>query len=255
MVVGRQVAAVVVAHDDVDELRLRALLREVGDEAAHVVRDLLGDAGAAVAGILVLRERGPLQVPDLVRLALVAVRHARLQAVDVGPPRFEAEVPEHVVERPVLEHEHDDVVDLAEVGEGRVGRGRHVGRRASRPSHGQKRSVTWSATSFGRFFSAASASTKWPSSDTVSGSRVKRHEQVGQRRGRGEAVHHRRQVAVRAGEMRPLIDAVAHPRGRARGTRPPGSTFCLSISFASSGNRCQAVREQVGRLFQASPAR
>ena len=122
MVVRRQVAAVVVAHDHVDELRLLALLREVGDEAAHVVADLLGDARAAVAGILVLRERCPLEVPDLVVLAPIDVRHARLQPVDVGPPRFERQIPEHVVERPVLEHEHDDVVDLAEVGEGRVGR-------------------------------------------------------------------------------------------------------------------------------------
>ena len=169
--------------------------------------DLLGDARAAVAGILVLRERCPLEVPDLVVLALIGVRHARLQPVDVGPRRFERQIPEHVVERPVLEHEHDDVVDLAEVGEGRVGRSR-CGLCARALAIGQKRSDTWSATSLGRFFSAASVSTKWSSSNTVSGSRVSGTSRSESGVARCEAVHHRRQVAVRTGEMRPLIDAV-----------------------------------------------
>ena len=134
---------------------------------------------------------------------------------------------------------------LARVGSAAAARGC-----ASRPSHGQKRSGTWSATSFGRFFSAASVSTKWPSSNTVSGSRVKRHEQVGQRRGRGECVHHRRQLAVRAGEMRPLVDAVLllvveHEERVLR------AHLLLVHVLGELGQPVQAVREQVGRLFQA----
>jgi len=132
VVVDGQVAAVVVAHHDVDELRLRAALRKVGDEAAHVVRDLLGDAGAAVAWVLVLRQGRTLEVPNLVALALVAVRHARLQAVDVRAGALEAEVAEHVVERAVLEHEDDDVLDLLQVGRGFVGDRLDVGRPGGR---------------------------------------------------------------------------------------------------------------------------
>jgi hypothetical protein len=136
VVVDREVASVVVAHDHVHELRLLAFLREVGDESAHVPAHLLGDAGAAVARILVLRQRRPLEVANLVRLAAVDVCHARLQAVDVGPAGLDRQVAEHVVERAVLEHEHDDVVDLAEVLKGRVG-GR--GRGAPPPRYGQER--------------------------------------------------------------------------------------------------------------------
>jgi hypothetical protein len=56
---------------------------------------LLGRGRAAVTGILVLRQRRPPQVANLVALAPVHVRHARLQAVDVRPPCFEREVAEH----------------------------------------------------------------------------------------------------------------------------------------------------------------
>jgi hypothetical protein len=50
------------------------------------------------------------------------------------PAGLEHQVAEHVVERPVLEHQYDDVVDLAEVRERRIG-GRS--RRAPSSSHGQ----------------------------------------------------------------------------------------------------------------------
>ena len=122
MVVHGQLAPVVVAHHHVAELRLLPLLGEVRDEAAHVVAHLLRRAPAAVARVLVLRQRGSLQVADLVLLASVGVRHARLQPVDVRSLGLEREVPEHVVEGAVLEHEDDDVVDLAEVREIGVGR-------------------------------------------------------------------------------------------------------------------------------------
>ena len=54
------------------------------------------------------------QPEDRVRTALVLVRHSLSQAVDVRPVRSEAQVAEHVVERAVLEHQHDDVLDLVE---------------------------------------------------------------------------------------------------------------------------------------------
>ena len=120
VVVGGEVGAAVVAHDHVDRGSLRPALGVVGDEAAHPVRDLLGDAGTAVAGILRLRQRSPLQVPDRVLLALVAVRETGRRPSTSVPTRFEAQVAEHVIEGAVLEHQHDDVLDLLEVGDALV---------------------------------------------------------------------------------------------------------------------------------------
>jgi hypothetical protein len=51
------------------------------------------------------------------RVTFMRVGHSRLEAVDFEPVVLEAEVAEHVVERAVLEHEDDDVVDLVERGD------------------------------------------------------------------------------------------------------------------------------------------
>jgi hypothetical protein len=50
----------------------------------------------------------------------VLVGHLGSKPVDVGTLAVEAEVAEHVVERPVLHHEDDDVLDLVESGDGLV---------------------------------------------------------------------------------------------------------------------------------------
>lgn len=57
------------------------------------------------------RQRALGEVPNGIVRALPAVLQSRLQSVDLGPAFLEREVAEHVVERPILEEQHDDVLD------------------------------------------------------------------------------------------------------------------------------------------------
>ena len=115
VVVDGERVGVVVADDDLRVGDVRVLLREVLDEAARVALQLLVDAVGRVARVVGLVERRPLELVHRVRLAGVLVLHPGLQAVDVVAPALEAQVAEHVVEGAVLEHEHDEVLDLREV--------------------------------------------------------------------------------------------------------------------------------------------
>src|SRR5262249_42662766 len=93
-------------------------------EAAVVVLELLVDRRAAVRGVLRLRqarvdelvhaEAKAVVLRELPARVRVRVRHLRRQAVELRPPAREPQVPEHVVERPVLHHPADEVVDRAE---------------------------------------------------------------------------------------------------------------------------------------------
>jgi len=121
-VVDRKLLAVVVAHDDdrLDRARICSRLDVVGGEAAVPARELLVHARARVARVLLLCEGRPLEPEDGVRATVVLVRHAVAQAVDVEPVLLEVEVAKHVVERAVLEHEHDHVLDVVERCDGLV---------------------------------------------------------------------------------------------------------------------------------------
>ena len=44
------------------------------------------------------------------------VRELRPQTIDIAATTLEREIPEHVVEGAILEHQDNDVVDLPEVG-------------------------------------------------------------------------------------------------------------------------------------------
>jgi hypothetical protein len=115
VVVSWQVRSCVVAHHEIDVGRFRTRLGVVRYKAGHPIGDLIGGAGAAVTRVLGFGQRGALKVADPVLLALIRVRHRGLQTVNVGSAGLETEIPEHVVERAVLEHQDDDVVDLFEV--------------------------------------------------------------------------------------------------------------------------------------------
>jgi hypothetical protein len=52
---------------------------------------------------------------DRISAAGVLVSEIGLQAIDVATSTLEREVSEDVIERTVLEHQHDHVVDLLEV--------------------------------------------------------------------------------------------------------------------------------------------
>jgi hypothetical protein len=114
--VDRQVLGRVVRHHEpgVGASRLPRL-HEVRDEAAAVVRQLLVDAPAGVARVLRLLHRRPRRRVHVVGLTAVLVAHRERRALDVGAALLDRQEAEHVVERPVLHHQDDDVVDLAEV--------------------------------------------------------------------------------------------------------------------------------------------
>jgi hypothetical protein len=70
----------------------------------------------------------------------VLVPHRGLEPVHLRVDPLELQVPEHVVERPVLHHQDDHVVDLPEVRRTRVWIGTHVSslRSAQRSAEGDQ---------------------------------------------------------------------------------------------------------------------
>ena len=115
--VHRELRGGVVGHDDprVAHERTAAGLHVVADEAGALVLQLLVDAPARVAWILRLHELGARGGMDAVRLAPVLVLHLEGWTLDVVAMLLDRQEAEHVIERAVLQHQDDDVVDLLKV--------------------------------------------------------------------------------------------------------------------------------------------
>jgi hypothetical protein len=95
---------------------------EVGDEPAAVVAELLVDTRARVIGILCLAGERGAPAERMHRMRRAVRRDVGLPA---GEPVYvvatvERQVSEHVVERAVLEHQHDYVLDLLKILHARV---------------------------------------------------------------------------------------------------------------------------------------
>ena len=112
---GQMFRRVVRHHDAGVGAAALAGLHEVRDEAAAVVGELLVHAPTRVARVLRLGHRRSRRRMNVERLAAILVLHRRRGPLDVFAALVDREEAEHVVERPVLHHQDDDVVDLAEV--------------------------------------------------------------------------------------------------------------------------------------------
>ena len=117
MVEHGQIGCVVVAHHDA---RIALLDPATGERLRVARRETVHRAPVDLS---VGRRRSVLWVPEFVRevrscemmdrvaTSVVIVGHPGCQTVDVVPAALERQVPEHVIKRAVLQHEHDDVLD------------------------------------------------------------------------------------------------------------------------------------------------
>ena len=124
MVVHRQVPVCVVAHHIAGmHLGRAAPLVHVGlDKAAVLVLQLVVDRAATVRRVLRLgqlrhrqlvhTEAQPVVLRELPATVVVDVCHPRLQSVQLRPAALQTQIAEHVIERAVFHHQHDDVLDL-----------------------------------------------------------------------------------------------------------------------------------------------
>ena len=118
VVVDGEIRAVVVLHDHarigVGDVAALERVSEARREPVHLAAaDLKVGLGRGVVGIPVrIRDVSGRRVRDRILLAVRRVRHPRLEAVDFVAAVLERQVAEHVVKRPVLQHQHDDVLDV-----------------------------------------------------------------------------------------------------------------------------------------------
>ena len=114
-IIHGQVGRIVVTHHQVDVGVARMRLRIVVDEAAVIVLQLLRHRQARMRRVLLRAEGRALQMVHRIRHARVQVGMTGLQAIDVGAPTFQAQVAQHVVERAVFHHQHDDMLDARQI--------------------------------------------------------------------------------------------------------------------------------------------
>ena len=142
VVVDRHIGAVVIAHDAarvaiLDSLRGQGRGR-AGHETAHVpTGDLSVDRARGM--IRVHPQDSRVQMVDGVGVPLVVVGQAGAQTIDLRAPTAKGQIPEHVIEGPVLQHHDHNMVDFLQVdGTGWITR-IHFGRSSVAGQAGNKR--------------------------------------------------------------------------------------------------------------------
>jgi hypothetical protein len=123
VIVDRDVGGVVVAHHAARIAVLNPAVVQRAGEACHetvhcAAADLQVDAPGGVIGVI--GNRRGLEMADRVAAPVVVVGELLPQPVDVAAPTLQRQVSEHVIKRAVLQHQHDDVVDLLQIGHARV---------------------------------------------------------------------------------------------------------------------------------------
>ena len=113
VVVYGQFLAVVVTHHKA-RVRLWASGSEIRYEATVVVPELAIHMTPAMFGIEPFQPGATERVHGI-GAPVVLVGHARFQPLHLGHHAVQLQIAQHVVERAVLHHQNDDVIDLAEV--------------------------------------------------------------------------------------------------------------------------------------------
>jgi hypothetical protein len=91
-------------------------LGEARDEAVHFAApDLEVDGAGGVIGIVL--DHRAVEMVDRIGAPVMLVGELLPQTIDIAATTLEREIPEHVVEGAILEHQDDDVVDLFKVGQ------------------------------------------------------------------------------------------------------------------------------------------
>ena len=153
MVVDRHVGAVVIAHDAARVAVLGSLRGQgracAGDETAHAPA---GDLGIDRArGMVRIYSQGRrVQVVYGVGVPLVVVGQARAQTIDLRAPAARGQIPEHVIEGPVLQHHDHNMVDFLQVGGPGWITSIHVARSSVAGQAGNKESLNGIAVSMAR---------------------------------------------------------------------------------------------------------
>jgi hypothetical protein len=133
VIVDRDIRGVVVTHHagwiPVLDTAARERVSEARDEAVHrSAADLQVDRAGGVIGII--GDRRAAQMVHGIAAPVVLVGELRTQAIDIAAGTLKRQISEHVIKRAVFEHQHDDVVDLLQVGHGALLR---IGARAQAP--------------------------------------------------------------------------------------------------------------------------
>ena len=112
MIVHRQILGVVITHDFAG-IGGGIFFRKVADEPAVAVAELLGDVAGFMPGVFFHSCR--IETANFIFLAVILVEHFIRQAIDFFAAGLELQIAEHVIEGTILQHEHDDMIDLAQV--------------------------------------------------------------------------------------------------------------------------------------------
>jgi hypothetical protein len=119
VIVDRDIGGVVITHHARRIPILNAAARERagkarGETVHRAAADLQINRAGRVIGII--GNRRAAEVMDGIAVPVVLVGELWTQTIDITAATLKRQIPEHVIERAVLEHQNDDVVDLRQVG-------------------------------------------------------------------------------------------------------------------------------------------